>query len=93
VTGGPARLGFATPEEASLGDFPPQHVEVVGAVVREDSAVVWLLTNEAPDYEPYTVFCERRDGRWYEDCGVGGISYDLGMSDEVYERLRGLGHL
>lgn len=89
----PEPPGFATPEESSLGDFPPQHVEVVGAAVREDSATVWLLTNEGPDHEPYTVFCVRRDGRWYEDGGVGGISYDAGMPDEVYERLHGLGHL
>jgi hypothetical protein len=38
--GEPERPGFATPEEAAFGDFPPQYVEILGSVVDDDHATV-----------------------------------------------------
>jgi hypothetical protein len=88
--GEPERPGFATPEEAAFGDLPPQYVEILGSVVDDDHATVWLLTNEAPDYESYTVFCEREGGRWYDAGGTGG--FNSPTPDEVRDRARALGY-
>jgi hypothetical protein len=65
--------GHATPEEAAIADIPPRYVRVVGVEISGDSAWVWLLTNEAPRFERYQVWCERRDGRWHADWGSGGF--------------------
>lgn len=55
-----------TPEEAARGDIPAQFVQVVGVVVRGDTAVVAQLTNDAPPYEVETAYCHREGDGWVE---------------------------
>jgi hypothetical protein len=64
--------GFETPEEAAAPEIPQRYKRVVGVNIAPDGAhaVVELLTNEAPQLHPYTVFCERdASGRWHERGG------------------------
>ena len=76
--------GFLTPEAAAPGDIPAQYVTVVGTLVVGDDATVWMLTNDGPAYEPYTVQCFREDGRWYGGSGICGFSdYGLGFPPEA----------
>ena len=79
---------WATPEEAARGDMPERFVTVLGVREDGDSAVVWMLTNDAPPYEPYTVECDREDGFWVAGSGVNDIS---GAPPEVRERATHLG--
>jgi hypothetical protein len=81
--------GCDTPEDAAHGDIPPQFATVVGSRVSGDTATVWLLTNDQPPFEPYEVYCERRNGRWYWDAGTGG--FGVGTPDEVLAEARRLG--
>lgn len=81
--------GYATPEEAARGEIPPRFARVVGVRVDGDSATVWLLTNEAPQFEPYQVGCVRHNGLWYDEFGSGGFMTDT--PDEVLEEARRLG--
>jgi hypothetical protein len=81
--------GFATPEEAARGDIPAQFVQVVGVRMEGDSATVWMLTNEAPSFHAYEVGCERENGRWYMDWGLGG--FQTSTPDEVRAEARRLG--
>jgi hypothetical protein len=60
-----AEDGFDTPEEAARGDIDAQFVSVLGVRVEGDVATVWMLTNDGPPFEPYTVQCRREDGRWF----------------------------
>ena len=81
--------GCETLEEAARGDIPPQFATVVGTRVTGDAATVWLLTNDLPPFEPYTVDCERRNGRWYFDAGYGGLGSDA--PDDVLAKAHRLG--
>ena len=84
--------GFATPEEVARGDIPPQYVIVLGTLVVGDDATVWMLTNDRPPYEPYTVGCHREHGRWVADMGICGLSDVNGMGfppDVVLARADG----
>jgi hypothetical protein len=60
---------YATPEEASYADIPPEFVTVVGTRIDGDSATVWLLTSDQPPFEYYQVACVRQRGRWHVDSG------------------------
>jgi hypothetical protein len=79
-------IGSLSPEEAARGDIPPQFVTTLGTEVRGDSATVWLLTNDAAYFEPITVFCELKDGRWHDDGHSGGLV--TGTPPEIKERAR-----
>ncbi len=81
--------GYETLEDAALGDIPPQFATVVGSRMDGDVATVWLLTNDAPPFEPYKVHCERRNGRWNWDSGSGGFGGDT--PDDVLAAARRLG--
>jgi hypothetical protein len=81
--------GCETLEEAARGDVPPQFATVVGSRVTGDSAIVWLLTNDQQPFEPYEVYCERRNGRWYLEGGVGG--FRARTPTDVLEEARRLG--
>jgi hypothetical protein len=66
-------LGFATPEEAARGDIAPEHVRVIGVVVRGDQAVVAQITNAdgyPSAYEIDTAHVFRDDEGW--SVGVSG---------------------
>ena len=54
-----------------------------------DTATVWLLTNDQPPFEPYEVYCERRNGRWCWEAGTGGFGVET--PDEVLAEARTLG--
>ena len=56
----------STPEEAARGDVPAQFVQVIGVVVRGDTAVVAQLTNDVPPYEVETAYCHREGDGWVE---------------------------
>jgi hypothetical protein len=56
----------STPEEAARGDIPARFVQVVGVVVRGDTAVLAQLTNDAPPYEVETAYCHREGDGWVE---------------------------
>jgi hypothetical protein len=81
--------GCETLEEAARGDIPPQFATVLGSEVSGDTAIVWLLTNDRPPFEPYEVYCERRNGRWHWGGGTGGLG--VGIPDEVLAEARRLG--
>jgi hypothetical protein len=81
--------GSPSLEEAARGDIPPQFVTTLGSDVRGDSATVWLLTNDAAYFEPITVFCELKDGRWHNDGHSGGFATPT--PPEIKERARELG--
>lgn len=76
-------------EEAARGDIPPQFATVVGSRVTGDHAMVWLLTNDGPPFEPYEVSCERRNGRWYLQGGYGGFGVET--PEHVLAAARSLG--
>jgi len=80
--------GYATPEEASSGDIPPQFVTVVGTRVVGDHATVWLLTNDTPPFEDYQVNCVRDQGGWHVD---SGFPFNADAPEEVLEEARALG--
>lgn len=81
--------GYNTPEEAAVGDVPRRFALVVGTRLEGRGATVWLLTNEAPRFEPYQVECVRRDGRWRSESGSGGFM--TGTPAEVKDQARRLG--
>jgi hypothetical protein len=81
--------GFSSPEQAALGDIPPQFAQSLGTDVDGDSATVWLLTNDAGYFEPITVFCDLDDGRWHSSGHSGG--FITGTPPEIKERARELG--
>lgn len=81
--------GYETLEEAARGDIPPQFATVLGSQVTGDTATVWLLTNDERPFEPYEVYCERRNGCWYWDSGTGGFGIEA--PDEVLAEARRLG--
>ena len=76
-------------EQAARGDVPARFATAVGHRVEGDWATVWLLTNDRPPFEPYEVTCERRDGRWQSNSGVGGFGVDT--PDDVLAVARRLG--
>jgi hypothetical protein len=66
--------GHATAEEAARGDIPERYVRVLDVRVDRDRAIVWMLTNDHPPFEEYTMVVSRDgDGRWHSGSGVCGI--------------------
>jgi hypothetical protein len=68
-------MSFATPEDAARGDIPAEEVRVVGAIVRDDEAVVAQITNATgyPDaYETYTSHVYRDGDGWSSGMGSNG---------------------
>ncbi len=63
-----------TPEQAARSDIPERFARVVGVDVRGDDATVWLLTNDVPPFEAYTVWCVRENGLWRADGGSSGLN-------------------
>ena len=55
---------FDAPEQAASGDIPERYARVLAVEVRGDQTTLWLLTNDAPPLEGYTVWCTRNDGLW-----------------------------
>lgn len=81
--------GYETPEAAAIGDIPERFATVVGVRVEGDTALVWMLTNDRPPFEPYEQFCVRAGGRWHPEDGSGGFSTDV--PSEVLEEAARLG--
>ena len=71
--------GFETPEQAAFRDIPARYRIVLGTLISGDRASVWMLTNDRPPFEPYTMSCYREGGRWFEGSGVCGLSDVEGM--------------
>jgi hypothetical protein len=82
--------GHATPEAAARGDIPERFATIVGVLTTGDSARVWMLTNDRPPFEPYSMYCERVGQRWYAT-GSGGNSFDPDVPPEVLEEAARLG--
>lgn len=65
---------FETPEEAVRAGFPPKaRVRILGVRADDDRATVWLLTNDGPPYEAYTMTVFRDADGWTEGDGVNGL--------------------
>jgi len=86
----PGEEGYATPEEAALAGWDTRYVKLLGARVEGDRAKVWLLTNDRPMFEPYTVWCVHTPVGWLEEGGMGGIGSDA--PDEVFRAAARLGY-
>jgi hypothetical protein len=80
---------FATPEEAARGDIPEQYATVLGVRVQQHRAIVWMLTNDRPTFEAYTVVCHREGDGWVSDMGSNSFGYD--PPQEVEEAAARLG--
>jgi hypothetical protein len=66
--------GYGTPEEAARGDIPARHARILGVRAHGRDAIVWMLTNDRPPFEPYTMWVLRDDSeRWYSGVGVCGL--------------------
>ena len=64
--------GYSSAEEAARGDIPERFAHITKIYYSADGceATVDMLTNEAPAFEPYTVYCVRGDdGLWYPTGG------------------------
>lgn len=87
--------GFDTPESAAWGDVPSTYVQILGVRVRGDKATVWALTNDRPPYEAYTMFVERKGGRWHPGSGSNGLGVgwddDEGLPPEIQAEAARLG--
>jgi hypothetical protein len=65
--------GCETPEAAARGDIREQFVNVLGVRVGGDIATVWMLTNDGPPFEAYTMECHQEHGRWFGGNGSNGL--------------------
>jgi hypothetical protein len=66
--------GYATAEEAARGDIPEQYVQFLGVRIHGRDAMVWMLTNDRPPFEEYTMSVFRDEhGRWHPGGGVCGL--------------------
>jgi hypothetical protein len=84
--------GYATAEEAARGDIPERYVSVLGVHVDGDVAIVWMLTNDRPPFEEYTmVVYSDGHGRWDSGSGVCGIGSFNGV-DAPAEVLEAAAH-
>jgi len=82
--------GYSTPEDAARGHIPVRFVHVLGVQMEDDTATVWMLTNDHPPFEPYEVVCGRaKDGSWEPAGGSGG--FNVATPDDVLARARQLG--
>jgi hypothetical protein len=67
--------GYATAEEAARGDIPERYVRVLGVRFDGRQAIVWMLTNDRPPFEEYTMLVSRdAHGRWHSALGVCGLA-------------------
>ena len=58
--------GYDSPEQAARGlDIPEQFVKVVDVRIEGDYALVSMLTNDRPPYEPEEEALVRIGSRWY----------------------------
>ena len=72
--------GYATVEEAARVDIPERYVRVLGVRVQGRDAMVWMLTNDRPPFEEYTVWVSRDEhGRWHPGGGVCGLGRTNGV--------------
>lgn len=70
-------MGYASPEEAALADWPESaRVRVISVEVRGDRAEIVLDT--VPSYQ-YWVYCVLTDGRWRQ--AVSGNAPTVGWDD------------
>jgi hypothetical protein len=77
----------ATVARRARGDIPPQFCTVVDVEISGDVARIWLLTNDAAQWEEYQVNFKREQG-WVEVLSAGG--FQTGAPDHVFERARRL---
>jgi hypothetical protein len=70
------------------GDIPPRFCQVVDVDISEDIARIWLLTNDAAQWEEYQVNYTREHGSWVESLSAGG--FQTGTPEHVNERARRL---
>jgi len=66
------------------GDIPPRFCEMVDVDIRGDVASVWLLTDDAAQFERYQVNFRRDQGTWVDSLSSGG--FQTGTPDHVHER-------
>ena len=76
--------GHATPEAAARGDIPERFATIVGVLITGDTGRVWMLTNDRPPFEPYSMYVERVGNRWFATHS-GGNSFDPDVPPEVLE--------
>ena len=82
------RLRGATLDEAARGDISQRYATILGARVEGETAVVWMLTNDRPSFEAYTVECHRQRWGWVGGNGSNGFGYDPPPEiDEAAARL------
>jgi hypothetical protein len=72
----------------AVGDIPPQFCTVVDVNITGDLARIWLLTNDAAQWEKYQVNYRREQGTWFEVLSAGG--FQTGTPAHVDERARRL---
>ena len=66
--------GYSTPEEAARGDIPERYVRVLGVHFDDRFTIVWMLTNDRPPFEEYTMVVYRDShGRWHSGSGICGL--------------------
>ena len=66
--------GYATAEEAARGDIPERYARILGVRVDGRDATVWMLTNDRPPFEEYTMVVYRDEhGRWESGSGACGL--------------------
>jgi hypothetical protein len=75
----------------AVGDIPPQFCTVVDVDITGDAARVWLLTNDAAQFERYQVNFTRDRGTWIETLSASG--FQTGTPDHVHQRARRLKYL
>ena len=83
------QASYDTPEDAARAGYPEQFVTVLGVRVEGETARVWMLTNDAPPFEPYESNCIREGGRWRETDGSGGFGIDT--PEEILSEAARLG--
>jgi hypothetical protein len=72
----------------ACGDIPPRFCTVVDVDISGDVARIWLLTNDAAQWQEYQVNFRRDQGTWIESLSAGG--FQTGTPDHVRERVRHL---
>jgi hypothetical protein len=72
----------------AVGDIPPRFCTVIDVEITGDLARIWLLTNDAAQWEEYQVNYRLEQKTWVEVLSAGG--FQTGTPDHVHERARRL---
>jgi len=57
--------GYSSPEEAARGDIPEEFVTIADIRIEGDYAVVSMLTNDRPPFEPVEEAVIRIGSKWF----------------------------